>query len=370
MNNDLKPKITFIIESLEGGGAERVTSILTNKFFDVGLDVNLIILYKKENEYPINKKIKKYYPTLNKSYFKIFRVLNRMYQVNKLISKLDSEIIISLSMPETNMLLVPSLISKSKRVILSERNDPKNFPKSKIIKGVRSILYMLADNIVFQTNEAKEYFSNLIQSKGSIIPNPIKEDLPQRFLGKRNKEIINFCRLDTQKNLPMLIDAYEKIYQEYPDYSLSIYGKGPLETELKDYANQKDIGVQKIKFKGHTDNIHNEILESAMFVSSSNYEGISNSMLESLAIGIPTISTDCPVGGARMFIKPFQNGILVPVGDTIALYKAMKEIIMNDELSEKLSQNAVGIREELSVDRVAAKWMCIIEKYAMPQRGN
>lgn len=360
MYRDAK-KITFIIETLEGGGAERVTSILVNKFFEYGFKVNVIILLKKDNEYFVNNNISRHYLNIDNSNNKFIRLYKRTKKINMLLKKSDSEIIISLAMPTTNILLLPSLISHKRKVILSERNDPKRFPKSPLIKKIRNILYSLAERVVFQTNDAKDYFSKKIQEKAVVIPNPIKEDLPQRYTGERKKEIVNFCRLDSQKNLPMLIDAFAMISKEYPDYSLVIYGKGPLEEELKEYADKKNLGTGKIVFKGYSSNIHNEIKCSAMFVSTSDYEGISNSMLESLAIGLPTICTDCPVGGARMFIKPYKNGLLVPVRDTNALYEAMKVLIENKELSDKISKNATIIKEELSSDKIFREWLYLVE---------
>ena len=93
-----------------------------------------------------------------------------------------------------------------------------------------------------------------------------------------------------------------------------------------------------------------------MFVSSSNIEGISNSMIEAMAIGLPTICTDCPAGGARMFIKSYENGILTPVGDAEALYKAMKYMIENPDKAEQMGKKAMEIRETLKKEKILNKW--------------
>ena len=52
-----------------------------------------------------------------------------------------------------------------------------------------------------------------------------------------------------------------------------------------------------------------------VYVSSSDFEGMSNTMLEAMAMGVPTIATDCPIGGAKTVIKNGENGILTPVGN-------------------------------------------------------
>ena len=98
-----------------------------------------------------------------------------------------------------------------------------------------------------------------------------------------------------------------------------------------------------------------------MFVSSSDYEGMSNSMLEAMAMGLPCVCTDCPAGGARAVIKDGENGLLTPVGDSHALYLAMKKIAENPGLANKLSQNSVKIRNKQSVDKIIKKWMELID---------
>ena len=66
---------------------------------------------------------------------------------------------------------------------------------------------------------------------------------------------------------------------------------------------------------------------------------------------------DCPVGGARMVIRDGENGLLVPVGNSIQFAHAMSKILKDKELAEKLSNNAYKIREELPLNRIAQEWL-------------
>ena len=99
-----------------------------------------------------------------------------------------------------------------------------------------------------------------------------------------------------------------------------------------------------------------------MYISTSNREGISNSMLEALGMGVPTIVTDCPVGGARMFVHTDENGILIPMEDVDALTAAMTRIADDPAYAERISRNATAIREELSSSHIASEWMKIIDR--------
>ncbi len=150
------------------------------------------------------------------------------------------------------------------------------------------------------------------------------------------------------------------LLRDYPEYKLRIFGEGECWQELIDHSKEKDL-TGSVIFEGFDSNLHERIRSSKMFVSTSDFEGLSNSMLEAMAIGLPTICTDCDGGGARMMIQDHENGLLVPKGDVNAVYHAMKEIIENPDLAKKLSEEAYKIREELSAEKIVKKWMEVIE---------
>ena len=171
--------------------------------------------------------------------------------------------------------------------------------------------------------------------------------------------IVSASRLNKQKNLGMLIEAFSMFAKDHAEYTLEIFGRGTEEAALKQLA--KDLGVSdKVLFKGFSQNIYQDILDCAIYVCSSDYEGISNALIEALGLGIPTISTDCPVGGSRMLIEPDENGILIKVGDTKALCEQMTRLAESKELSDRLSRNAVKVRERFKVDNIAQQWLDVM----------
>lgn len=108
------------------------------------------------------------------------------------------------------------------------------------------------------------------------------------------------------------------------------------------------------------DNIHEKVLKASMFVLSSDYEGLSNSMLEAMAIGLPSVVTDCPCGGAAMVIRDGVNGMLVPVGDANAMYMKMRELINHPQTAASISREAVAIRETLNARKITEEWIQVI----------
>lgn len=351
-------KVTFFSGSLKLGGPQRVMVILANKLLSDGIEVTFVTTITNEVELPLDPRVK-HIKITETSQFRIIKTLQKLCWIRKVLKKDDSDVIVSF-WHNVNMYLMISSIFLHKQIILSERNDPRREPDNAFLRIIRSFLYQFADYVVFQTKEAQEYYSKTIQNKSKIIVNPIRDDLPDRYIGVRRKEIVNFCRLSPQKNLFMLINAFAILAKEYPDYCLTIYGRGPLEEELIRYIQKLGLS-DSIVIKDYEIDIHNKIKDCAMFVSSSDFEGISNSMLEALAIGIPTICTDCPSGGARIVIKSYNNGILIPVGDTQALYEAMKYIIEHPSDAEQMSENAVKIKEDLTTDNIYLEWLQVLQ---------
>ena len=201
-----------------------------------------------------------------------------------------------------------------------------------------------------------DYFPYYIKAKGTIIPNPIREQLPAPYIGKRCNTIVGVGSLGEQKNWAMSLEACKEFFKYKPEYKMIIYGEGPLREELQREINNNSVLKDRVVLAGFADDVVEKINNARMFISSSDYEGISNSMLEALATGVPTICTDCPVGGARSVIVSGNNGFLVNVGDYEDLSKKMIILADNDEICEKFTRNSVLIKENLKLDTIVKRW--------------
>ena len=83
-------------------------------------------------------------------------------------------------------------------------------------------------------------------------------------------------------------------------------------------------------------------------------------MLEALGMGVPTIVTDCPVGGAKMFVHTGDDGILIPMNDKKQLVEAMNEIVANRNYARRISLGAVKIRKQLDMSEISKQWLNLI----------
>ena len=393
----MNKEIIFIINSMRGGGAERVITLLCNAATKKGYNVSLILTYQSkkdavfhtiDNRIDIisladeisNQKSSSLMPHLimlfarligklgfkNKS--SVLKYYSRNFDsvawLKKHLKKHKNSSAVSFLYYSIFLTLLAK--NKSTKIIISERGDPAQSSDSKTVAAFMKKEFPKADGIVFQSPDAQKWYLENTPAKGTVIFNPVKTDLPESYNGERKKRVVNFCRISAQKNLIMLVNAFAEFHEEFPEYELDIIGD-PVGNEVEGYLDSVN---ERIRYH-HLENsihvlpakryIHDYIKDYSMFVSSSDYEGMSNSMLEAMAMGLPCVCTDCPAGGARAVIKDGENGLLTPVGDSHALYLAMKKIAENPELANKLSQNSVKIREEQSVDKIIKKWMELID---------
>ena len=253
-----------------------------------------------------------------------------------------------------------------KKLIYAETNAAAKYENDSNYRATCSYVKK-ASFCVFQTREEMRSHGLTDSPRAAVIHNPVKDVLPERYEGERVKEIVNFCRIVPQKNLLLLIKAFALFREDYPDYRLAVYGDAPGESGekylafLKNYIHENKL-ENCISFLPAAPDIHERIRDRAMFVCSSDYEGLSNSMVEAMAIGMPCICTDCGGGGAAEMIKDCENGLLTPVGDIQALAGAMKRFAADTAFAEKCGEAAYRVRRELSLDIIAGKWLDIIKK--------
>ena len=347
-------KVMFACHGSGNGGAERVITTLANEFHNRHYQVVMITTKEKCNEYKLAEGIKNIRVLTNKS-SRVVGTLQRLWQLRKNIKAEKPDCIVSFSAVTNIQILIASLFLRIK-IIVSERVDPSRYPTSKIRRGLRMILYPLAYKIVFQTQDAMDYFPARIKKKGVIIPNPIRENLPMPYNGERSKVVVGVGSLGEQKNWKMSLEACRLFFRRKPDYKLIIYGEGPLREKLQQEINNDNILKDRVVLVGFVEDVVEKINNARMYISSSNYEGISNSMLEALATGVPTICTDCPTGGAKSVILSGYNGFLVQVGDYMEFSEKMLVLANDDEMCEQFTKNSVHIKEKLKLDTIVELW--------------
>ncbi len=353
--------ITFFISSLGSGGAERVVSTLASELTGRGYRVSIVLIANRNQNYTLPENVQLRYLDCNQDLKKnaLLRWPLRLKKLRRAVQELAPDVVVSF-MAETNIDVCLACLGLRVPVIVSERNDPAIDPASKAKQLLRRIAYLRARGFVFQTPDARDYFSPAIRQKGTIILNPLTAKIPEPFEGVRDRRIVAVGRLNRQKNYPLLLGAFGEFSREYPDYTLEIYGQGNLEAQVQ--AEAARLGLEgKVILKGFCADVHNAIRTAAFYVMSSDFEGMPNALIEAMALGLPSICTDCPCGGPRMLLEDGKNGLLVPVRDQAALAKAMKRMAADPRAAEEMGKNAQAIRSRVEVSAITDQWVAYLE---------
>ena len=347
-------KIVLYINTLGHGGAERVISNLATQFSESGYECILATSCRDAWEYSYGDKVRRsilYDEPIKKNF--LIKNIMLVISLRKLIKKEKPDVLVSF-MAEPNFRAILASFWLKTKVIISVRNDPNREYPSTLYKILAKILYRFSDCIVFQTEDAKRWFPKVIQKKSKIILNQVDKVFYDINFEGEKRDIITVGRLTSQKNHKFLIKAFSLIKDEVTD-NLVIYGEGELRGELEQLIQDLDL-EDRVFLPGTIKNVENAVKRAKLFVLSSEYEGLPNSLMEAMALGTPSISTDCPCGGPRMLFDDEKNGILCEAGNTYELAKKIRMICNNDVVRKKLGENAKERAKFFAPEVVFINW--------------
>ena len=347
-------RVSFLLASLGSGGAERVVSLLANKMVERGHQVEIICLKFNDVYYQTDSRVK---VTLAMEQTK--NRLTEIFWLRKYLKKQNPDVVIPFT-EGVYCFTILSLLGTGIPIIASERLDPAAMSKTR--KILKRLLLPYADWLVVQTQSIKEYFPESIQKKTSIIYNPVNDEslsptLPSRE-GRLNR-IISVGRLYPQKNQAMMIRAFAKVADEFPDWQLVIFGEGPLRAELVFLVSSFKL-QNRVLLPGRTEHVVEELRKSKIFCMSSDYEGMSNAMIEAICVGLPIISTK--VSGTDELIQDGENGVLVGIGQEDELVKAFIMLMSDSQIIKRMGERSSLLASQFNINEIVNQWIKLINK--------
>lgn len=282
----------------------------------------------------------------------------KIRHIRSIIKDIKPDVSVSFLL-DANVYNILACLGQKTKSVVCERNDPyrPGYYKLKVLKP----LFRYADGAVYQLPKVRDYYSN-IKVPTTIIPNPIvaKSNIRCEKYDKRKHIIATHGRIEfSQKRQDILIEAFAKLIKDYPDYQLHIYGSQWPGTndEEKLAALIREYGLEgKAIMKGVSKKPQEDIKDAMVWVSTSDYEGISNAQMDAMAIGMPVVATDCSPGGAAFLIKDKENGLLVKRSDAQAVYEGLKYMIEHPIEADEMGHKALEIDKLLDRDVIAKQW--------------
>ena len=349
--------ILFIVNSLKLSGAGKMVHYIAGLCAEHYNTVYAASLSKDELVKKDNGVIYSYVPQNGNSGGYLARV-KTICNIRSFIKDLKPNICIAFVSDVAFSARLATLFNKKVVFVSAERGDPFTLPW--LWKKLMSWAYKRSDFCFFQLNNARDFFGKQILLKSFVIPNifvPDKSIVP--YSGSRRKTIVSAGRLVYEKGFDILITAFRSVYYKHPDYTLIIYGDGPLKEDLIKLVNK--CGLQNaVFFPGYVNNVAVTVQEDGIFVLPSRYEGIPNVLIEVLAIGLPTISANCTPGGPAYLTNNGERGLLFPVGDESQLALNIERLIRDQELCNELSRKGPEVCGLLEETHIKDMWLSAI----------
>ena len=221
------------------------------------------------------------------------------------------------------------------------------------------------DRFVVLTHEDREMWGEMPGIR--VIPNAANF-IAEKYSDCTAKRVIAVGRLDYQKSFDRLIQVWEKVHQQMPDWRLDIFGQGEWKDMLQRMIDERRLN-DVARLNAPTKNIGKEYSESSMLVMSSHYEGFPMVMIEAMACGLPAVCFDFKCG-PRDIIVEGENGLIVPDGDIEGLADAMVRLMKDDDLRTKMGESAKKVVETYSEEKVMSKWLQLYEETVADKSGD
>jgi glycosyltransferase involved in cell wall biosynthesis len=267
-------------------------------------------------------------------------------------------------------------------VVASERTSVRARNHYWHWRVARHVVYRRATALVVQTHraaiEAQRFAS---ERRIHVVPNMVEVPAEPSITasawrlwpgGRPEGRLVTVGRLNrAEKAQDRLVDAFARVSQSVPQWSLLILGEGDFRRELE--AQIRGLRLSdRVTLGGFVDDPFPTLFDSDAFAYTSRFDGFPNALLEAMAVGLPVISYDCPYGPAEL-IDNGKNGLLVPDGDQLAFEEGLLRLMIDETLRKKLGSAARASCEKYSPRSVLSSWerlLGAIDPVATEQQGR
>lgn len=362
-------KITFLISSLAGGGAEGVCVNLANFLAEKGWNVTLVVLHLNNSVYHATLSNLVTLKVLNVAHARgsILPLYNYLkWEKTRKILVFNYELTVIVVFIRYFFKLKIKIFARNINNFSSNMQNSKNFWLKHIVNPLIRKGYCKADHIINQCSDMESDLLSVypqLRGRTSVIFNPVNRLVERagnnEVIDVKNDDLKYFLcvgRLEKQKAFHNAINAFAKAAPLLTGFKLKIVGQGSLQQELKELV--ENLGLQnKVDFEGFHQNIIPFFQGATATLLTSTYEGFPNVLVESITLGIPVISFDCPSGPSEI-VRNGINGYLIPLGDVGAFAGALEKSIETKWDSQLVKKTA----EEFSMVNIGEQYASLLSK--------
>jgi glycosyltransferase involved in cell wall biosynthesis len=362
--------LLFLIYSLGGGGAERVTVNLANHWIAQGHRVTIATLAGgDEPSYRLASGVERIHLDIARetqtSLEAVTGVLRSVIAVRRMLKRERPHAAIGM-MTTSAVLLAFAARGLNLRTAGAERTHPPNYPPAAVWERLRRLSYRWLSVVVAQTEETSEWLrQNTAAKHVSVIPNPwlpLERNAPviapAATLPTGASLILAVGRLSEEKQFDLLIGSFAEVASKHPDWHMSILGEGPEREKLEGLVERHGLNG-RVSLPGRVGNPGDWYERADMFVLSSAFEGFPNVLLEAMGSRLPVIAFACPTGPADL-VTNGVNGLLVPPLDGGELARTMDRLMSDSLERERLGKTAKQVRNTYRMCRIGDLWLSVL----------
>ncbi|AZY51463.1 glycosyltransferase family 4 protein [Bordetella avium] len=355
-------RILIFIHSLHGGGAERVAVDLAGHWVRAGHEV-MILTQAEGDAYPIPEGVlRQVLGTDGRGGARgILDNVRRVRALRAVLRQFRPDIVLGM-MTTSSILAVLAAWGLPIKVIATEHTHPPSQQLSGMWQRLRRLTYPRAARVVALTRGTADWIAEHVPgSRLAVIPNPVHWPLPRNEPRLRpptlpgRHYLLAVGRLHPDKGFEVLIDAYAQLAARFPDWDLLILGEGEERARLAAQAAAHGLG-ERIYLPGRAGNVADWYESADLYVLSSRFEGLSNTLLEAMASGLAPVCFDCDTG-PREIVRDGLDGVLVrPVSDAAAMAQALAALMQDAPARSRMAAQAQTARERFSARHVLGLW--------------
>jgi len=236
-----------------------------------------------------------------------------------------------------------------------------------VVRFARALLHRAHAVIVILSSSMKSYLAvhDFILPDIQLIPNGVdiirfNPTNADTFIGERSQIVICISRLNYEKGIDVLLQAWRLVHEQIVKARLIIVGNGDIQIQLEHMAKALDI-TDSVEFAGLQSDIPAQFHRGGLAVLPSRTEGMPNALLEAMACGLPCVATR--VSGSEDIIQHGVNGLLVESEDYQAMAQALLTLLSDPALAQKYGQAArATIENHYSLEHVTDMYTVLYQK--------
>lgn len=355
MNSKNSRKLAIITGSMGQGGLEKITALISNYYSIRGWQVKILTLFQDNvgTKWNLEKNVQivPFIARYSAIKHRIKSIPKWLVFINKTVNAFSPNSILCMT-PRIGTLTACACPKYKRKIVVREINDPHSPKRSLFQNKLMEFLLRGIKGYIFQTEWEKSCYGKRAQRKSVIIPNPCNVNLDPSFT--YDSRIVSTSRLDnTQKRFDISLTIFDCLAKKYPKITYEIYGGGDDEEYIKKFAS-KLKSKDRIHFHGPTSNVINLIQGARCFLMTSDFEGLSNSLLEANLSGIPCVTSDWP--GFNAIIKDGVNGFVYKRQNVSEAVTKIELLLNNDDLCNRFAKNSIKQREKFNSETNLQKY--------------